>query len=59
MISNTIKKKGILNKLLEQAIRILLIKECKKISNIKIDIISSTMDTIIEHVVDMATYASM
>ena len=35
-------EKGILAKLLEQSIRILLIKECKKISNIRIDIISST-----------------
>ena len=31
----------ILSKLLEQGIRILLVKECKKISNIKVDIISS------------------
>ncbi len=36
-----IQEKGILTKLLEQGIRILLVKECKKISNIKIDIISS------------------
>ena len=42
MISNTVKKKGILAKLLEQCMKILLIKECKKISNIKIHIVSST-----------------
>ena len=41
MIAKRIKGKGILTKLLEQGVRILLIKECKKISNIKIDIISS------------------
>ena len=46
MISNTNKKKGILAKLLEQCMKILLIKECKKISNIKIDIISSTTQII-------------
>ena len=42
MIPKTINEKGILAKLLEQGIRILLIKECKKISNLKIDIISSS-----------------
>ena len=42
MISKTIKEKGILAKLIEQGIKILLIKECKKISNIKIEIISSS-----------------
>ncbi len=41
MIDKRIKGKGILTKLLEQGVRILLIKECKNISNIKIDIISS------------------
>ena len=41
MIAKRIQGKGILTKLLEQGVRILLIKECKKISNIKIDIISS------------------
>tara|TARA_Y100001978_G_scaffold58429_1_gene52617 strand:- start:190 stop:822 length:633 start_codon:yes stop_codon:yes gene_type:complete len=46
MISNTVKKKGILAKLLEQCMKILLIKECKKISNIKIDIISSTTNIV-------------
>ncbi len=42
MISKRIKEQGILAKLLEQGIRVLLIKECKKISNIKINIISSS-----------------
>ncbi len=46
MISKGINGKGILSKLLEQGVRILLIKECKKISNIKIDIISSTTQII-------------
>ncbi len=41
MKSKQIQKKGILAKFLEQGIRILLIKECKKICNIKINIISS------------------
>ncbi len=36
------KEKGLLAKLLEQGIKLLLIKECKKINNIKIDIISSS-----------------
>ena len=44
MTSRQIKKKGIIAKLLEQGIRILLIKECKKISNIKINIISSSIN---------------
>ena len=46
MIAKKIQEKGILNKLLEQFIRILLIKECKKIRNIKIDIISSPLKII-------------
>ena len=46
MIFNTIKNKGILAKLLEQGMKILLIKECKKISDIKIDIISSATNII-------------
>ncbi len=46
MIAKRIQEKGILAKLLEQGIRILLIKECKKISNIKIDIISSSTQII-------------
>ena len=46
MISKRIKDKGILAKLLEQGIRIILVKECKRISNIKIDIISSSTQII-------------
>ncbi len=46
MISNQIKKKGIIAKFLEQGLRILLIKECKKISNIKINIIASSISII-------------
>tara|TARA_Y100001968_G_scaffold101496_1_gene91465 strand:- start:348 stop:980 length:633 start_codon:yes stop_codon:yes gene_type:complete len=46
MIVKRIQEKGILAKLLEQGIRILLVKECKKISNIKIDIISSSTQII-------------
>ena len=46
MIANRIQGKGILAKLLEQGIRILLIKECKKISNIKINIFSSSTQII-------------
>ena len=46
MIPRRIQEKGILVKLLEQALRILLVKECKKISNIKIDIISSSTQII-------------
>ena len=42
MISKRIQEKGILAKLLEQGIRILLFKECKKIGNLKINIISSS-----------------
>ena len=46
MIAKWIQEKGVLAKLLEQGIRILLIKECKKISNLKIDIISSSTQII-------------
>ena len=42
MIAKRIKEKGILAKLLEQGIKILLIKECKNISNLRIDIVSSS-----------------
>ena len=41
-----IQRKGILVKLIEQCIRILIVKECKKISNLKIDIISSSTNII-------------
>ena len=46
MTPKPIKAKGILAKLLEKGIRFLLIKECKYISNIKIDIISSSTQII-------------
>ncbi len=46
MIAKRIKDKGILSKLLEQGIKILLIKECQKIANIKIDIVSSSIQII-------------
>ncbi len=42
MIFRQIQEKGILAKLLEQCIRILLIKECKNINKLKIDIISNS-----------------
>ena len=43
MISERKEKKGILAKLLEQAIKIILNKECKKIGKLKIDIVSSSI----------------
>ena len=46
MTSNRIKKTGILSKLLEQGIKIFLKKECKKIDNLKIDIIASSIQII-------------
>ena len=46
MIAKWIKEKGIFTKLLEQGIKILLIKECKKIRNLKIDIISTSTQII-------------
>ena len=46
MKSKQILGKGILAKLLEKGIRILIIKECKKISNLQIDIISSSTQII-------------
>ena len=46
MIFKRIHEKGILAKLIEQGIRILLIKECKKIGNLKIDIISTSTQII-------------
>ena len=42
MIAKWVKEKGILTKLLEQGIKILIIKECKKISSLKIDIVSNS-----------------
>ena len=46
MIVKQIKQKGILNKFLEQGIKILIIKECTKIRNLKIDIISTSTQII-------------
>tara|TARA_B100000579_G_scaffold241_1_gene173 strand:+ start:251 stop:883 length:633 start_codon:yes stop_codon:yes gene_type:complete len=46
VVAKEINKKGILAKLIGQGVRILLIKECKNISNIKIDIISSSSQII-------------
>ena len=46
MIPKRIQEKGIISKLLEQGIRILLIKECKKINNLRIDIVSSSKQII-------------
>ena len=46
MIIKRIKEKGILAKLLEKGIKILLYKECKKIGKIKIDIIASSIEII-------------
>ena len=42
MIVKRIQGKGILAKLSEQCVRILILKECKKINNLKINIISSS-----------------
>ena len=42
MIAKWIKEKLILTKLLEKGIKFLVIKECKKIRNLKIDIISTS-----------------
>ena len=46
MLARRIQGKGILAKFLEEGIRVLLIKECKNISNLKIDIISSSTQII-------------
>ena len=46
MIVKQIQGKGILAKLLEQCLRILILKECKKIHNLKINIISSSANLI-------------
>ena len=46
MISKRIKDKGILVKLLEKSIKILVTKECKKIGKIKIDIIATSIQII-------------
>ena len=46
MISKQIKEKGILAKLLEKGIKLILKKECKYIGKIKIDIIASSLQII-------------
>ena len=46
MIVKRIQRKGILAKLLEQCVRILILKECKKINNLKINIISNSAEII-------------
>jgi len=46
MTFSRIKQKGILSKLLERAIKILLKKECNKIGNLKIEIIASSIQII-------------
>ena len=46
MIYKQIEEKGILSKLLEKGIKILLKKECKKIGSLKIDIIASSIQII-------------
>ena len=46
MISKRINEKGILAKLLEQCIKILILKDCKEINNLKINIISSSSEII-------------
>ena len=46
MISKRIQEKGILAKLLEKGIKILLEKECKEIGRIKINIIASSIQII-------------
>tara|TARA_Y100001968_G_C19285238_1_gene681327 strand:- start:98 stop:727 length:630 start_codon:yes stop_codon:yes gene_type:complete len=46
VISKPIQGKGILARFLEQGIKILLIRECKKISNLKIDIFASSLQII-------------
>tara|TARA_Y100001968_G_scaffold235053_1_gene218198 strand:+ start:2136 stop:2768 length:633 start_codon:yes stop_codon:yes gene_type:complete len=46
MIFQRIQEKGILAKLLEQGIKIILKKECKKIGNLKIDLIASSIQII-------------
>ena len=46
MINKRIKEKGFLAKLLEKGLKIFLKKECKQISNIKIDIVSSSTQII-------------
>ena len=46
MISKKSKEKGVLAIILEKCIKIVLLKECKKIGNIKIDIIATSFQII-------------
>ena len=46
MTANPIQDKGILVKLLEKVLRVLITNECKKINNIKIDIASTSIQII-------------
>ena len=46
MISKQSEERGILSKLLEKGIKLLLRKECKKIGEIKIDIVASSIQII-------------
>tara|TARA_Y100001968_G_C19313116_1_gene695226 strand:+ start:459 stop:1091 length:633 start_codon:yes stop_codon:yes gene_type:complete len=46
MPAKQIEDKGLISKFLEQGIKILLKKECKKINNLKIDIIASSLQII-------------
>ncbi len=46
MISKQVQKKGLLSKLLEKGVKILLKKECKKIGKLKIDIIATSIQII-------------
>ena len=46
MFPKEIQKKGILSKILEKGIEVLLKKECKKISKVKINIIASSIQII-------------
>ena len=46
MIAKQLKDKGILAKILEKAIKILLKKECKKIGKVEIDIVASSIQII-------------
>ena len=46
MIAKQLKEKGILAKILEKAVEILLNKECKKIGKVEIDIVASSIQII-------------
>ena len=46
MIPRQLKEKGVLAKILEKAVEILLNKECKKIGKVEIDIVASSIQII-------------